>query len=97
MHLAWETVHDAKDIRVKSKQYENEVERLKNRLVHRENIEAELLARIHSLEEAVAYWKAQCEGVYINWKIMLCYRRDPVYRKKFEEPTADEGLEIIVV
>ena len=66
MHLAWETVQDVKDTRVKSKQYENEVERLKNRLVHRENIEAELLARIRTLEESCAYWKAQCEGIYVG-------------------------------
>jgi len=65
MHLAWETAQDVKDVRVKSKKYENEVERLKNRLVHRENIEAELLARIRTLEESVAYWKKQCEGVYV--------------------------------
>jgi hypothetical protein len=61
MHLAWETAQDVKDVRVKSKKYENEVERLKNRLVHRENIEAELLARIRTLEESVEYWKKQCD------------------------------------
>jgi len=66
MHLSWETVQDVKDVRVKSKKYENEVERLKNRLVHRENIEAELLARIRTLEESVEYWKKQCEGIYVN-------------------------------
>jgi hypothetical protein len=66
MHLAWETSQDVKDVRVKSKQYENEVERLKNRLIHRENVEAELLAHIRTLEESVAYWKKQSEGVYIN-------------------------------
>jgi hypothetical protein len=66
MHLAWETSQDVKNVRVKSKQYENEVERLKNRLVHRENIEAELLARIRTLEESVAYWKSQSEGIYID-------------------------------
>jgi len=59
MHVAWETIQDVKDIRIKSKTYENEVERLKNRLVHRENIEAELLARIHTLEESIEYWKKQ--------------------------------------
>jgi hypothetical protein len=61
MHLAWEMAQDVKDVRVKSKKYENEVERLKNRLVHRENIEAELLARIRTLEESVEYWKKQCD------------------------------------
>ena len=66
MHIAWETAQDVKDVRVNSKKYENEVERLKNRLVHRENIEAELLARIHTLEESVKYWKKQCEGIYVN-------------------------------
>jgi hypothetical protein len=66
MHIAWETAQDVKDVRVKSKKYENEVERLKNRLVHRENIEAELLARIRTLEESVEYWKKQFEGIYVN-------------------------------
>lgn len=65
MHLAWETAQDAKDIRVKSKQYENEVERLKNRLIHRENVEAELMRRIKTLEDAVEYWRKQSEGVYV--------------------------------
>jgi len=66
MHIAWETAQDVRVVRVNSKKYENEVERLKNSLVHRENIEAELLARIRTLEESVKYWQKQCEGIYVN-------------------------------
>lgn len=66
MHLAWEQTQVVKDVRVQSKQFENEIERLKNKLIHRERVEAELLIRINALEESVDYWKAQCEGVYVN-------------------------------
>jgi chromosome segregation ATPase len=62
MHLSKEV----KDVRVQSKQFENEIERLKRRLVHKEEVEVELLNRIHQLEEEVQYWKAACEGVYVN-------------------------------
>ncbi|NDB94443.1 MAG: hypothetical protein EB165_07390 [Euryarchaeota archaeon] len=66
MHLAWEASKEVKDVRVQSKQFENEIERLKRRLVHKEEVEVELLNRIHQLEEEVQYWKAACEGVYVN-------------------------------
>ena len=59
MHLAWEQTQVVKDVRVQSKQFENEIERLKNKLVHRERIEAELLNRINTLEELVEYWKSK--------------------------------------
>jgi hypothetical protein len=64
MHIAWEQNQEVKDVRVQSKQFENEIERLKNKLIHRERIEAELLTRIRTLEESVAYWKKQSEGIY---------------------------------
>ena len=66
MHMACEQTLEVKDVRVQSKQFENEIERLKNKLTHRERIEAELLTRIDTLEKTVQYWKMQCEGVYIN-------------------------------
>jgi len=66
MHLAWEASKEVKDVRVQSKQFENEIERLKRRLLHKEEVEVELLNRIHQLEEEVQYWKTSCEGVYVN-------------------------------
>ena len=66
MHLAWEASKEVKDVRVQSKQFENEIERLKRRLNHKEAVEVELLNRIHQLEDDVQYWKKACEGVYIN-------------------------------
>jgi chromosome segregation ATPase len=66
MHLAWEASKEVKDVRVQSKQFENEIERLKRRLVHKEEVEVELLNRIHQLEGDVEYWKAACDGVYVN-------------------------------
>jgi len=61
LHSAWEKTQEVKDVRTQSKKFENEIERLKNKLIHRERIEAELLARISSLESAVRYWKSQTE------------------------------------
>ena len=55
MHQAWEAEKDSRDVRARAKQFENEIERLKNRLIHRENVEKELLARIHVLEETIKY------------------------------------------
>lgn len=65
MHLAWETSIEVKDVRVQSKHFENEIERLKNRLEHKEQVEIELLNRIRQLESDVEYWKKASEGVYI--------------------------------
>jgi hypothetical protein len=53
MHLAWESVKEVKNVRVQSKQYENEIERLKGRLAHKEEIEIQLLHRITELEKLV--------------------------------------------
>lgn len=65
MHTLWATLADNKKDRARSKEFENEVERLKRRLEHKEEVEKELLARIRTLEEQVTYWKKACEGVYI--------------------------------
>jgi uncharacterized protein with WD repeat len=58
LHKAWETSQEVKDVRVQSKKYENEIQRLKNRLVHKEEVEIVLLKRIEYLEK-------QLEGVYL--------------------------------
>ena len=65
MHQAWETSIEVKDVRVQSKHFENENERLKNRLEHKEQVEIELLNRIHQLESEIEYWKKASDGVYI--------------------------------
>ena len=65
MHTLWTTLMDSKQDRARSKEFENQVERLTRKLEHKEEIEKELLARIRALEEQVAYWKKACEGVYI--------------------------------
>jgi len=59
MHLAYEKIQEVKDVRVQSKQFENEIERLKHKLVQRELVEIELLTRIRTLENSVTYWKNQ--------------------------------------
>jgi len=58
LHQAWETTQEVKDVRIQSKQYENEIERLKSRLAHKEEVEIILLKQIE-------YLKKQLEGVYI--------------------------------
>jgi predicted nucleic acid-binding Zn-ribbon protein len=65
MHLAWETSREVKDVRVQSKQFENEIERLRHRLEHKEQVEIELLSRIRQLETDVQYWKQASEGIYV--------------------------------
>jgi hypothetical protein len=65
MHLAWETSREVKDVRVQSKQFENEIERLKTRLEHKVQIEIELVNRIRQLELDVEYWKKVSDGVYL--------------------------------
>lgn len=51
IHQAWVAHQELKDTRVQSKTYENELERLRRRLEHKEAIEAELLHRIRVLEK----------------------------------------------
>jgi hypothetical protein len=53
IHLAYESTNEVRDIRIKAKKFENEVERLKLRLEHKEQIEIELLRRITELEKLV--------------------------------------------
>jgi len=65
-HKTWEALQDQKHDKVRSKEFENQIERLKRRLFHKEEVEIELLNRIHQLEGDVQYWKAACEGVYVN-------------------------------
>ena len=66
MHLAWEAAKENRHTKVRSKEFENENERLKRRLAHKEEVEAELLNRIRQLEYECTYWKKQMEGVYFN-------------------------------
>lgn len=66
MHKAWESSQEVKDVRVQSKKFENEIERLNRRLSHKEDVETELLARIRQLDCEIEYWKKQSEGVYVN-------------------------------
>lgn len=50
MHKAWESERDNKNDRIRSKEFENEIERLRNKLAQREEVEKELLKRIQQLE-----------------------------------------------
>lgn len=65
MHKAWETQNEIKDVRVLSKQFENEIEKLKLIVDHKIRIETELLKRIQDLEHHVSYWKKTCEDAKI--------------------------------
>lgn len=64
-HTTWEALQENKNDKVRSKEFENEIERLKRRLAQKEDVEASLLARIHQLEEDVEYWRLTSEGVYL--------------------------------
>ena len=66
IHKTWESLQENKQDKVRSKQFENEIERLKRRLTHKEEIETELLTRIHQLEHERDSWKSQLDGVYVN-------------------------------
>ncbi len=66
MHAAWEATQNLKHDRARSKEFENEIERLKARIIHKEAVEAALLQRISQLEHERDYWKVACEGVYVN-------------------------------
>lgn len=65
-HKTWEALQDNKQVKVRSKEFENEIERLRRRITHKEAVEAELLTRIHQLEQEVTYWRKYCEGVYVS-------------------------------
>jgi hypothetical protein len=66
LHRTWEALQENRHDKVRSKEFENENERLKRRLAHKEEVEAELVNRIHQLEYECQYWKKQLEGVYVN-------------------------------
>ena len=51
LHQAWETTQEVKDVRIQSKHYENEIERLKSRLAHKEEVEIILLKQIEYLKK----------------------------------------------
>ena len=65
LHQTWEANQVHRADRVRSKEFENEIERLKRRLTHKEAVEGALLNRIQSLEEELIYWKKAYEGVYV--------------------------------
>ena len=65
LHKTWETQQDQKKDKVRSKEFENEIERLRRRVAHKEEIEAELLNRIHQLQYELAYLKKAYEGIYV--------------------------------
>jgi len=66
LHQNWEALQVHKNDKIRSKEFENEIERLKRRLIHKEAVEMALLNRITQLEEEVVYWKTASEGVYVN-------------------------------
>ena len=53
MHLAWETTLEVKDVRVQSKHFENEIERLRHTIEHKDAVEKILSARIVQLLEEI--------------------------------------------
>lgn len=65
MHCAWETRNEVKDVRILSKQFENQIETLKNIIEHKNRVEAELIKRIENLEYHVTYWKKICDDAKI--------------------------------
>ena len=64
-HMSWEALQENKNDKIRSKEFENEVERLKRRLAQKEDVEASLLNRIHQLEYEIEYWKNASKGVYL--------------------------------
>lgn len=66
LHQTWEANQDHKHDKVRSKEFENEIERLKRRLIHKEAVEVELLNRIRHLEKDVGYWRGVSDGLYVN-------------------------------
>jgi CII-binding regulator of phage lambda lysogenization HflD len=60
-HLAWLQAQDNRADKARAKDFENEVERLRRRLDHKEEVEKELIARIKTLEKQLKYY----DGVYL--------------------------------
>lgn len=52
-HKTWEIEKENKDTRLMAKDFENQIERLKSKLAHKEDVEKQLLARIKYLESLV--------------------------------------------
>ncbi len=52
-HQNWVNINERKDALSRSKDFENEIERLRCRLEHKEQIEKQLLARISFLEKQI--------------------------------------------
>jgi hypothetical protein len=59
--LAWLQAQDNRADKARAKDFENEVERLRRRLDHKEEVEKELIARIKTLEKQLKYY----DGVYL--------------------------------
>jgi hypothetical protein len=55
-HRAWESDRDNKNDRIRSKEFENEIVRLRNKLAQRDEVEKELLNRIKQLEYNLDYY-----------------------------------------
>ena len=66
LHQTWEANQVHKTDKVRSKEFENEIERLKRRLAHKEAVESALLNRIQTLEDDLVYLKKAYEGVYVG-------------------------------
>jgi len=68
MHKAWEQIDVNKSDKIRSKEFENEVERLRRQLTQRIDVESTLMARIHQLEDECTYWKMQYNAIcpYVN-------------------------------
>jgi hypothetical protein len=67
-HQAWEKIKENKDDKIRSKEFENEAERMRRQLEQRIDVESTLMARIHQLEHECTYWKTQYSLVcpYVN-------------------------------
>lgn len=53
LHRAWEDSREHKQDRARAKEFENEIERLKRRIIHKEEVERALLKRIQQLENEI--------------------------------------------
>ena len=62
VHATYVATQENRQDRARSKEFENEVERLKRRLIHKEEIEMELMMRIHQLEGELAWYKNQFQS-----------------------------------
>jgi ribosomal protein S30 len=65
VHKMWEQTQENRTDKIRSKEFENEIERLRNRLVHKEEVERELLCRIRQIEQERDYWRAASDGIFL--------------------------------